>query len=488
MITSRYFIGAAVIGLGAVTFAAMNRPTHELVGETNGEKPNVIVVLLDDLGSSDIGFSGSYDIPTPNIDRIAEQGVACSNAYISAPYSGPSRCGIMTGRYQQRFGAEGNSEATELGVEQKQGVLESEVLLSNIMKEQGYATCAIGKWHLGDHYDLLPNQRGFDYFYGFSSGSFNFWGTPDPKNPLLHVQENGRVIPASEQTYLTDDFTQKTVDFIEQSTKSEAPFFIYLAYNAPHAPLQVTEKYLKRTQHIANAERSVYAAMILAVDDGIGRIWNTLEKNHIDDNTMIIFLSDNGGVGNPGRATNVPGRAFKGNMFDGGIKTPFAIYWKGHLQPGLTYDKTISALDIFPTVAKAAGFDPADNKNSLDGVDLMPYLTNHIKSAPHDKLFWRVCGGLEYAMRQGDYKLVKTHYDDNYQLYNLRKDPIEMTNLASAMPDLVTQMATEYMKWDSEMMQPRWEDAHEVHQVKDHKMWNAYRGRAAAGEKNKKCK
>ncbi|MFI3278824.1 MAG: sulfatase-like hydrolase/transferase, partial [Rikenellaceae bacterium] len=344
-------------------------------------RPNVIVVLLDDLGSTDVGFSGCRDYHTPNIDRIANEGMSFSDAYISAPYSGPSRCGLMTGRYQQRFGAEGNIEGGTEAYDLQQGVLLSESLLSDVMKEQGYNTAAIGKWHLGDHPDLWPNQRGFDYFYGFAGGSYSFWGEKkDDKSGF--IQEDGRPLENHETTYLTDDFTDKTLDFIDKSVKTDDPFFIYLAYNAPHTPLQAPQKYLDRTKHIYNAERSVYAAMMLAVDDGIGRIWESLEKHNIDDNTMIIFLSDNGGVAQR-QALNTPRRAFKGNMFDGGIHTPFAIYWKGKIQAGSTYNKTISALDIFPTVATAAGFDVSKNKNPLDGVDLMPFITGKNNAAPH---------------------------------------------------------------------------------------------------------
>lgn len=444
------------------------------------EKPNVIVILLDDLGSTDVSFNGCMDIITPNIDRIANEGVNCTDAYISAPYSGPSRCGLMTGRYQQRFGAEGNTESIEDSFDEKQGVLESEVLMAQVMKEQGYNTCAIGKWHLGDHPDLWPNKRGFDYFYGFAGGGFSFWG--GVTNEISgFIQENGKQIPKGSTTYLTDDFSDKAVQFIEKNESTGDPFYMYLAYNAPHAPLQAPQKYLDRTQHIYSANRSVYAAMILAVDDGIGRIWDELERQGIDDNTMIFFLSDNGGVGIPGQTSNLPRRAFKGNMFDGGIRTPFALYWKGKIKAGTTYDKTISSLDIFPTVATAAGFDPADNKNPLDGTNLIPYISGKNKKAPHESLCWRVCGGLEYAIRKGDYKLVKTHYTDDYQLYNVREDQIEMNDIAKERPDLVADLLADYKAWDSQMMTPRWVDAHEPHQREDYKVWAEYRRKASGG-------
>ena len=447
----------------------------------DSKRPNVIIVLLDDLGSSDVSFNGCVDIQTPNIDKIAKEGVKCTDAYISAPYSGPSRCGLMTGRYQQRFGAEANAYGNQQGIDEKQGVLESEVLLSRVLKDNGYNTCAIGKWHLGDHPDLWPNKRGFDYFYGFSGGGHSFWGGTT-KDPSGFVQENGRKLEKGETYYLTDDFSDKAVEYIDKNATSDAPFFMYLAYNAPHAPLQAPQKYLDRTKHIYNAERSVYAAMILAVDDGIGRIWNALEKYDIDDNTMIFFLSDNGGVGDPGRAHNLPCRSYKGNMFNGGIHTPFAFYWKGKIKPGSEYHKTISSLDIFPTIATAAGVDVSKNKNPLDGTDLMPYLKGKNKKAPHDFLCWRVCGGLEYAVRKGDYKLVKTHYQDAHQLFNVMKDPIEKDDVAADNQDLVKEMLADYQSWNNQMMKPRWVEDHEKHQRMDYNAWSDFRKRASGGK------
>lgn len=467
--------------VGIVPFLAMPCSAAEAEKSQTSKRPNVLIVLLDDLGSADVGFAGCVDIPTPHIDRIAKSGVVCTNAYISAPYSGPSRCGLMTGRYQQRFGAEGNIERNDEALTEDIGVPLSEVLMSNVMKGNGYQTCAIGKWHLGDQEKLLPQNRGFDYFYGFSGGGHSFWGG-QAKFPFDFVQENGRKVPKEETTYLTDDFTDKAIDYINKSTKEDAPFFMYLAYNAPHAPLQAPMKYLDRTTHIANAQRSVYAAMILAVDDGLGRIWETLEKNKVDDNTLIVFLSDNGGTGDPGRSSNRPYRSFKGNMFGGGIRTPFAVYWKGKIEAGTHYDKSVSSLDIFPTVAAAAGIDVSKNKNPLDGTNLLPYITGEKSGDPHESLCWRVCGGMEYAILQGDYKLVKTHYDEQHHLYNVKEDKVEMHNIAAEKPALVKAMLADYKLWDAQMIAPRWEDLHEKHQRIDHAAWVDYRKKASGGK------
>ncbi|MFI3280783.1 MAG: sulfatase-like hydrolase/transferase [Rikenellaceae bacterium] len=440
------------------------------------EKPNVIVILADDLGSCDVGFGGCLDIPTPNIDRIAYEGVNCTNAYISAPYSGPSRCGLMTGRYQQRFGVDGNIENLEDSCAEMQGVPTSELMLLELMQDNGYKTAAIGKWHMGDHEDLKPHSRGTDYSYGFSNGGYNYWGIPNKEGGTV-IEENGKPVDISTIEYLTDSFSEKTVEFIEEQAKSDDPFFVYLAYNAPHAPMQATQKYLDRTEHIFNSWRSIYAAMILSMDDGVGLIWDKLEELNIADNTMIIFLSDNGGTN---LAMNYPLRAFKGNMFDGGIRTPFAIYYKGVLDANQVYEETISSLDIFPTVAAAAGIntDKVCKKKPLDGVDLVPYLTGEVSGTPNNKLFWRVCGGMEYATRQGDYKLVKRHDQDEFMLFDVVKDPIEMYDIAAENPALVKRMKAEYDAWESEMMDPRWEDLHAPHQIEDLQAWKDARKKA----------
>ncbi|MFI3319659.1 MAG: sulfatase-like hydrolase/transferase [Rikenellaceae bacterium] len=480
----RNFSSMNILLLAGVVPAMQSCAESAPTKSASAEKPNVIVVLCDDLGSYDVGFGGCKDIPTPNIDRIAHEGINCTDAKISAPYSGPSRCGLLTGRYQQRFGAEGNTEDHSESVDQKQGVPTTETMMPEAFKAAGYKTAVIGKWHAGDNETMTPNARGADYFYGMTGGGFSFWGIPAPKAPTVTIMENDRNVPASEVNYLTDDFTDKALDFIDKN--ADENFMIYLAYNAPHAPMQAPQKYLDRTTHIFDPWRTIYAAMVLAVDDGVGKVWAKLEEKGIADNTIIIFLSDNGGTN---RAYNIPRRAYKGNMFDGGISTPFAIYWKnGGLTGGKVYDKTISSLDIFPTVAAAAGIDSKSFKNPLDGVDLMPYWMGEKRDAPHKALFWRVCGGMEYAARMGDYKIVKRYHSDDLMLFNIAKDPIEMYDIAAENPAKVKELAVAYDKWNSEMMTPRWEDKHAPHQIEDYENWTKARKRALRPQpkKNKK--
>lgn len=441
-------------------------------------KPNILVVLLDDLGSGDVGFNGCKDIPTPNIDRVAEQGVRCTDAYISAPYSGPSRAGILTGRYQQRCGAEGNTDIRTMeDLDLHRGVPTSEFLISEALKTQGYKTAAIGKWHLGEHEDEWPQNQGFDYFYGFAGGGYSYWGDRN-KNKPYWIQENGREIMPTKQTYITDDFSQKAVEFIDKSAKANDPFFVYLAYNAPHSGLNAPRKYLDRTTHIANPERSIYGAMIIAVDDGLGMIWDTLEKNGVADDTIVIFLSDNGGASHL-YSINYPRRARKGNMYDGGTKTPFAMCWGKNIKAGSDYSKTVSSLNIYATVATAAGVDISKLEKPLDGVDMMPYFSGKNKGVPNEKLYWRVAGGLEYAMRDGDYKLVRNNLTKCEELYNLVTDPGEIYNIADQNPEIVKRMSSEYKVWSDSMMEPRWADKHAPNLDRDYATWLKIREKAS---------
>lgn len=481
--------------LPALAVAGIISPfTSYVSAKTANKRPNVVLILADDLGSADVSFSRCEDFQTPNIDRIAHEGVQCTDAHISAPYSGPSRCGLNTGRYQQRFGAEMNLGNDTYDKDGKPlGVPLDEMMLSELLHKNGYTTCAVGKWHMGADKSLWPNKRGFDYFYGFSGGHFNYWGLrmnankkTQPNRLDDYIQENGIEVPASKSTYLTDDFTDKTVDFINNNAKGDKPMYMYVAYNAPHGPYQAPKKYLDRTKHIFEPVRSVYAAMILALDDGVGRIRKALEENGVADNTIFIFLSDNGGTEN---AMNYPLRARKGNMFEGGTYTPFAMSWPGHIKAGSKYNEAITSLDLFPTIAAAAKINTDKQcKKPLDGVDLVPYLTGKKKGEPNHKLFWRAENGMEFAARIGDYKIVKRYYQDSLLLFNIKKDRIEQYDIAAQYPDLVNSMLKDYKAWDKQMIDDRWPDpAYKMHQLLDHNEWINYRESAAKRQLNNKA-
>jgi beta-galactosidase len=416
------------------------------------DAPNIIIILTDDQGYKDVGFNGCTDIPTPNIDRIAKNGVVFTNGYVSYAVCGPSRAGLMTGRYQDRFGFGRNPLLAPNDIEQ--GVPLEEELISEALNNVGYNTLGIGKWHLGAHREQRPLKQGFDEHFGFLSGGHRYfpeeWILNDIseirsqsdgyKTKLLH---NGKRI--DEKEYLTDALSREAVNFIKK--ERDAPFFIYLAYNAPHSPLQATKKYLDRFPNIENKKRKTYAAMVSAVDDGVGTVLDALDEMGITKNTIVYFLSDNGGPLHNG-SNNDPLRGKKGNLYEGGIRVPFAMQWPKMIKPGQTYDKPIISLDIFATAAKYAGFTP---KNEIDGVNIVPYLNGKSDETPHKYLFWRKFDQKKIAVRHGDFKLVK---EDNGQteLFNVSKEISEKTpvNNTAAFNNL----SEKHDNWNKEMKDP----------------------------------
>ena len=406
-----------------ILFVSCSPKINDKTGKDSLSRPNVIIILTDDQGYHDVGFNGCKDIPTPNIDRIAKNGIICTNAYVTYAVCGPSRAGLITGRYQDRFGFGRNPlfAPNDPG----QGLPTSEQTMSSVLKEAGYRTMAIGKWHLGAHETQRPLSRGFDEFFGFLTGGHMYF--PD-KMTLSDISEvksqfdayktkllrnNTRV---EEKEYLTDAFSREAVNFIERNKTQ--PFFLYLAYNAPHTPMQATKKYLDRFNGIKNKKRRTYAAMVSAVDDGVGSILNKLKELKILDNTMIFYLSDNGGPEKHNASDNGPLREGKGSLYEGGIHVPFAVQWPNVLPGGIKYDKPVISLDIFSTVIKYAG---AKAKNKLDGVDLVPYFIGKNKTYPHDYLFWRKFDTKAYAVRNRKMKLVNANGEKD-EIYNLRND------------------------------------------------------------------
>ncbi|WP_282049489.1 sulfatase-like hydrolase/transferase [Maribacter aquivivus] len=427
------------------------------------EQPNIIVILTDDQGWADVGFNGATDIPTPNLDRLASEGVTFSNGYVSHPYCSPSRAGLLTGRYQARFGHDcnmpydGENDASI-------GTPLSEKMISEALKEQGYRTSAIGKWHLGDYPDLYPPAQGFDHWFGFPGGGMNYWG--ESKNEIQTIYRNRKTVPENELSYLTDDFTNETIDFINK--RDDKPFFIYLAYNAPHSPDHATKEYLEKTKHIEYAGRSIYAAMVNAVDTNVGKIDSTLVANGIKENTILVFLSDNGG--RIQHADNRPNRGHKGMLFEGGLKVPFFITWSNKIKGNQIFSKPISSLDLFPTLLNAAGGDSV-NESQLDGVDLLPYILNVNKENPHETLFWRSSGNFEYAVRKGKYKLYKSAYKNKTLLFDLENDQLERNNIASTNSEICLDLENEYKKWDAKNIAPGWLDPHAKNVIKEENKW-----------------
>ncbi len=408
----------------------------DLISVTQSQKPNIIVILTDDLGYQDVGFNGSLDIKTPYLDDLAKNGVKFTNAYVSYPVCGPSRAGLITGRYQDRFGFIRNPLFAPK--DSLQGLPTSEQTIAEALKIAKYKTMAIGKWHLGAHESQRPLSRGFDEFFGFLSGGHKYFPEQYTLNDISEVKsqfdaydtkllkDNQRV---EETEYLTDALSREAVKFIKKRGSQKAPFFLYIAYNAPHAPLQATKKYLKRYPNIKDEKRKTFAAMVSAVDDGVGEILKTLSYLDIEKETLIVFLSDNGGDERKG-ANNGILKKGKGSVYEGGIRVPFAMQWKGVIPKGLIYNQPIISLDIFATAIKIADVKP---KNQIDGKNLLPFIINKANNKmPHDSLYWKKYDAGSFAIRYGDFKLIQEK-NGQRKLFNVKVDISENSNLNDSL-------------------------------------------------------
>jgi arylsulfatase A-like enzyme len=449
-----------------------------------GRPPNIVVILADDLGYADVGFQGCQDIPTPNIDALAAGGVRCTNGYVSGPYCSPTRAGLLTGRYQQRFGHEFNpgprGEPSSPDPDLKIGMPLTERTIADRLKAAGYATGMVGKWHLGAAAEFQPPKRGFDEFFGFLGGAHVFRpdlpnvvfpGLQDAPAPPGDAEARRRSSiyrgsqPVEEPEYLTDAFAREAVAFIERHR--ERPFFLYLPFNAVHTPLHATDERLAKFASVADPTRRTYCAMTLALDEAIGRVLDKLKSANLEQDTLVFFLSDNGGptVARAAKngSRNEPLRGSKVSTLEGGIRVPFVVSWKGKLPPGKKFDEPVIQLDILATALAAAAVESqADWK--LDGVNLLPYLKGEKAGAPHEALYWRL--GQQMAVRRGDWKLVKYWLEfagegtgpemSSVRLYNLRDDIGETKDLASAEPAKVKELEGLWNAWNKTLAEPRW--------------------------------
>jgi arylsulfatase A-like enzyme len=409
-------------------------------------KPNLIVFLADDEGYGELGCQGNKEIPTPQIDSIAKAGVRFTSGYVSGPYCSPTRAGLMTGRYQTRFGHEfnGGGGAGRDGF----GLPLTETTIANRLKSLGYATCAIGKWHLGGPPKFLPMQRGFDEFYGTVANTPFF----NPPN-FVDSRVSAEVRPVTDPNfYTTDAYAERAVDWLDKH--KDEPFFLYLPFNAQHAPLQAPQKYLDRFPHIQDEKRRTFAAMMSAKDDAVGRVLAKVRQIGQEENTLIFYLADNGGPTPSTTSKNDPLRGFKSSTSEGGVRVPFMVQWKGKIPPGQTYDHPVIQLDILPTIVAAAGGQVESSWN-LDGVDLLPYLTGEKTQRPHETLYWRF--GDQWAIRHGDWKLVASRVDDlKPRLINLAADISESKDLSGERPEKVQELKALWDKWNAGNIEPKW--------------------------------
>lgn len=417
---------------------------------TAADKPNIVLIVGDDMGYADVGFHGCKDIPTPHLDKLAAGGVRFTNGYVTGPYCSPTRAGLLTGRYQQRFGHEFNPVGQE-------GMPVIEKTIADRLRTAGYKTALVGKWHLGSPPEFQPTARGFDEFFGFLAGAHDYFADQG-------LQRRPGAEPVEEDEYLTDAFAREAEAFIERSKAQEKPFFLYLAFNAVHTPMQADDPRLKKFAAIEDKTRRTYAAMMSAMDDAIGRVQAKLASSGLEKNTLVMFISDNGGPTMPGvtvnGSVNTPLRGSKRTTLEGGIRVPFVLNWPGKLQPG-KFEQPAIQLDLHATALAVAGVKVTDEMK-LDGVNLLPHLSGEIKTPPHDALYWRF--GTQSAIRAGDYKLVRydttADLDDKPRttsppkLYDLSSDIGETKDLAAAMPDKVKELQAKWDKWNEGNVKP----------------------------------
>ncbi|MCP4886890.1 MAG: sulfatase [Planctomycetaceae bacterium] len=450
------------------------------------EQPNIIVLFADDLGYGELSCQGNPEIPTPHIDSIADNGTRFTSGYVAGPNCSPSRAGLLTGRTPTRFGYEFNPIGAR-NEEPGAGLPPEEITIAETLHDAGYTTGLIGKWHQGGSAKYHPFRHGFDEFFGFTHEGHYFVPPPykgvttmlrrrtlpggnkgrwvgkkgliygthmgnnepdyDANNPIVRGGQ-----PVVETEYLTDAFTREAVDFIDRH--DDKPFFLLLAYNAVHSPLQGADAYVKKFAHIDDIHRRIFAAMLANMDDSVGAVMKQLRKSGLEENTIVFFLSDNGGPTRELTSSNLPLRGEKGQMYEGAIRVPFMAQWKGKLEPGNVYHKPVSSMDIFATASAIAN---AKTPKQVEGVNLIPYLNGKDKSRPHETLFWRQGG--KTALRHGDWKLLRMGKKfqpgkAKWELYDLANDQSETTNLADTNPERVKELQAIWNKKNSEMREP----------------------------------
>lgn len=432
---ARLITFASTLAIASVAIAQTTRPAR---------KPNIVVIVADDLGYADLGVQGGADVKTPNLDAIARAGTRFTNAYASCPVCSPTRAGLMTGRYQQRFGHEQNPQP---GADGTFGLPTSERTMANYLHAAGYRTAAIGKWHLGNGPTFQPLERGFDEFYGFLGGMHKYVNNRQAENNPNALRRGAR--PIGEEEYLTDALSREALSFIDRNY--DRPFFLYLPYNAVHVPQQVPPKYRQRFADVKDDQRMRMCAMLAAVDDGVGQIDASLKRRGIADDTLVFIFSDNGGP--PGNGTsNAPFRGFKGETLEGGIRVPFIMRWPGKVPAGKVDDRPIITLDVLPTALAAANATLPADARPLDGKSLLPFVAGNAGTI-HESLYWRF--GPRRAIRSGNWKM-QWNGDEPRKLYDLSKDAGETKDLAATNADVAKRLSADWEAWNATLVEPLW--------------------------------
>ncbi|MEI6713886.1 MAG: sulfatase-like hydrolase/transferase [Verrucomicrobiota bacterium] len=409
------------------------------------EKPNVIVILADDLGRADYSAFGTKDIRTPHIDRLFAEGMTFENFRANSCVCSPTRAALLTGCHPDRVGVPGVIREEEQ--ENSWGYFSPRAAtLPQVLKKSGYHSAIVGKWHLGTSSPNTPNERGFDLFHGFLGDMMDDYWT-HLRHGQNFMRRNQETI--SPEGHATDVFTNWACDYVAERAQSKEPFFLYLAYNAPHDPVQPPKEWLEKVQQREPGigdKRAKIVALIEHLDDGIGRVLGTLDKLHLSDNTLVIFTSDNGGY-LPSGANNGPWRSGKTHMYEGGLRVPAAARWPGHIAAGAHTTRDVLTMDIYSTVCEATG---TAIPSGLDAQSCLPTLLGKPQEdGVKSYYFVRREGGLSYggktieALQRGDWKLLQDSPFAPMELYNLKADPLETTDLASKEPKLFKELATE---------------------------------------------
>ncbi len=434
--TLRVFCSATFAAVFGVTFLCA----------APAARPNILVIVSDDQGYADTGFQGAKDIPTPHLDRLAASGIRFTNGYVTHPFCSPTRAALLTGRYQQRFGHERNPYYDP--ADHTEGLPISETLLPARLAPAGYATGWIGKWHLGAAPEFAPVKRGFQETFGFIGGGHRYreWTSNAAAEYTVPVERNGVAIEPP--AHMTEALGQEAVAFVKRHRGD--PWFLYLAFNAPHTPNEPTPERLARFAAISDPKRRSYAAQVSLMDDAIGETLGALRDSGQAERTLIFFFSDNGGPVGINGSDNTPLRGAKGTVYEGGVRVPFLMAWPARIAAGKTDARPVSSLDVFATTLGAAGVPmPTDKK--YDGVNLIPYLTGEKPGAPHERLFWR--NGEHRAVREGDWKLVRLP-GKPAELYHLGRDIAETTDVAAKFPADAARLGATLDAWDKELIAP----------------------------------
>jgi arylsulfatase A-like enzyme len=467
---------------------------------TGAPRLNVVLIVADDLGVNDSSLSSTGLVKTPGLERLAAGGVRFTDATVTAPICSPSRAALLTGRYQQRFGHEGqpHDRYAKNALEAfffrtfiargdwqlervrvpdpedvaQQGLPPGELTLADVLKRQGYATGAFGKWHLGTNDASVPQHRGFDTHVGFyeayslyakdldrpdivnqrHDSAFDFsdpfiWGKG--RSGSSQLVRNG--VPFEDDGYSTELFTREAIAFMEANRAQN--FFVYLPLQNPHTPFQAKRALFDRFADEPDQNRRVYKALIAGLDDAVTTVLDALDRLELSDDTLVIFLSDNGAALYTHAGDNRPLQGGKFTFFEGGVHVPMVARWPKHLPAGVTYAQSVSALDVFATVTAAVGTQlPADL--TLDGVDLLPFVTGANAAPPHEWLFWRA--DYAQAVRHGSWKLVRDTWHGTSALFDLASDPSESKDLSAAEPNRVAELSAAWEQWNASNRAPLW--------------------------------